>query len=215
LADETGTAKNRFITIDPSDYAIGNRAIKVILHALQRPDPPNDPGHPPPNFSAFEDKVRYVGPPSDKPNVGVGTFKAAKLQCDPYYASNWNELGPIHIYGSEIVPSSEYWLQDVPEVTGKPGILRVFKTARWADVVLPFSPPSMTVQPDFADISAIVDGFRGVETPTTFGKPSVQLQPNVPDVDNAINFVDISECVDAFRSFAYPWPGPVSCPGDN
>jgi hypothetical protein len=83
-------------------------------------------------------------------------------------------------------------------------------TAKWGDVTDPFNPPSPTAQPDFADISALVNKFgSGPGAPI---KARAQLHPNIPNPAASIDFVDISNCVDAFRGLSYPYAGPVGCP---
>jgi len=82
-------------------------------------------------------------------------------------------------------------------------------TARWGDVAEPFNPPDPSAQPDFNDISALVDKFRGL--PAAAIKASAQLQPNVPNPIAEVNFDDISAGVNAFRGLPYPYTGPKGC----
>lgn len=122
----------------------------------------------------------------------------------------------IHITGSAIVPSSIYQVENLGAacqgieascaVVSSPLQLA---TTRWADVEVPFNPPSSTSQPDLADVSSLVNKFRGA-----LGAPikaRALMAPN--DVFGTINsatlnvdfgFTHISQCVDAFRGAAYP-----------
>ena len=52
--------KNRYVTVPPNVLPAGARAIRVELITLMQPNPPNIPQNPPPDFSAFHGKTRYV-----------------------------------------------------------------------------------------------------------------------------------------------------------
>ena len=117
----------------------------------------------------------------------------------------------MHVYGDAIVPSSTYEVQlsteTCADLFADP---LVVTTSRWGDVVTPFNPPSMSSQPDFGDIAALVDKFKG-----SAGAPSKvrsQLQANTPDPSLPVSFADIAAGVDAFRGTPYPFDGPSECP---
>ena len=80
-------------------------------------------------------------------------------------------------------------------------------TQVWGDVVPPFGG---VAQPNFADITVLVDTFKcqGSELPNVRTK----LQPNAPDPCIDPNFADITADVDAFKGTLYPYAGPVACP---
>ncbi len=194
-------AKNRYISFEPENAGVLT-ALRVTLADL------------PPPFDSFSGQFRWVGPPQSytESNSVPTPFMGAALQCDPHFR-DWSTVGLIHIYGSEIVPSAMY---DVQAVACDTGIEANFSpaltvmTAKWGDIVDPFNPPSPTTQPDFGDISALVDKFRS--DPSAPIKARAQLQPNIPNPSSSIDFSDISNGVDAFRGVAYPYAGPASCP---
>ncbi len=215
-AETGGLAKNRFISFAPGNPG-AQTAIRVTMVSLQRPDPPNQASQPP-DFSSFEGQSRWVGPPQDYTDSGNPevTFKAASLQCDPHFM-DWGAEGLIHIFGAEILPSSEYDVAvilpdcDTANESNFSAGLTV-RTGIWGDVVEPLQQPAPATrsQPDFGDIGGLVDKFRAGPT-----APSVQrakLQPDVPDPASLINFSDIAVCVDSFRGAAYPFSGPTPCP---
>ena len=215
--DPSGLVKNRFLSFVPGNSGL-RVAIRITLNSLHHPDPPNPPGSPAPDYSAYEQQVRWVGPPAVWPESGeiptAGEFVASILQCEPYF-EDWGDLELLHVTGVEVVPSSYYSIDLVPEICD-PFIEVDFSdpivtaTSRWGDVVSPFSPPDPTTQPDFQDVSAVVDKFKAVQLAPV--KVRAQLQPNAPDLPADVSFLDISACVDAFKGNAYPYPGPVPCP---
>lgn len=117
----------------------------------------------------------------------------------------------MHVTGFEVTPSSIYEIaafaagcagnENVCVAVSSPISLSM---SRWGDVVPPFVPPSDTTQPDFADISAIVDKFKSVEG--AISKVRAQLQSAQPDPAADVSILDISACVDAFKGLAYPYP---------
>lgn len=208
--------RNRTITINPGQP--GQRtALRVRLVNLQDPTPPNSSAHPPRDFSAFENTYRWVGPPQAYPE-GSGaqqTFSAAPLQCSPFF-TDWSGFEVLHVYGPEIMPSSEYEVQAIEEVCyyfGQPTAYSpplTMNTARWGDIASPYQPPAEGIQPDALDVVGVVNKFRGVA-----GAPiqaSSRLQPALLDFAVNLSALDIVSCVDAFRGLAYPYQGVVACP---
>ena len=204
--------KCRFVSMTIPSAANNMLAIRVNLTSLHHVVPPYNAVASIP-FTAFEGQVRWVGPPQSyvESSANPTTFRAAQLQCQPHYQT-WNTLGMIHVTGSAIVPSSVYHLQTVSAAcagneaacTDVSGQVE-FRTTRWGDVDAPFAPPAAIVEPDLADIAAIVGKFRSV--PTAIIKPRALLVGDgfgviniAPDVD----FTHISACVDAFRGKGYP-----------
>jgi len=196
---------------------------------LQNPVPPNLPQNPPPNFSAFESGatcsdsigcVRWVGKPGtfleSQDNPGLGSFKAARLECTPYY-HDWTIEGLIHIVGGEIVPSSTYTIETLAATcagiegscTSVSSPLEV-RTARSGDVELPFNPPSTSTQPDVTDVAQLVNKFKNLAG--ALPKASTQLQPNVQELNADINALDVVAVVDAVKQKAYGFSGPCPCP---
>jgi len=209
--------RNRFLSFSvPPSPAAGSSetALRVTLVSLQHPAPPNAPCCPPFDYSLVEVETRWVGPPQSFPEAsdspGAGNFVGALLQCQPFY-HDWASVGPMHVTGFEVTPSSIYEIaafaagcagnENVCVAVSSPISLSM---SRWGDVVPPFVPPSDTTQPDFADISAIVDKFKSVEG--AISKVRAQLQSAQPDPAADVSILDISACVDAFKGLAYPYP---------
>ncbi len=214
-AEIDGLPKNRFISFSPGNGG-AQTAVRVTLASLHHPDPPNLPQSPAPDFSAFEGQVRWVGPPSvfSESSASKETFMGAVLQCAPHYM-DWGTVGLVHVTGAEIVPSSVYEVQVIDEACavedeGSYSDPLTVVTSRWGDVGEPFNPPSTTTQPNFGDISELVNKFKSaVGAPI---KVRALLQPNIPVMEVDLSFAEISAGVDAFKSRAYPFPGPTDCP---
>jgi hypothetical protein len=130
---------------------------------------------------------------------------------------DWSTVGLVHVFGSEIVPSSAYDVAAVGEncdaanESNYSAVLTV-STGMWGDVVASFQQPSPAsrTQPNFTDISAIVSKYRGANGAAIVAR--AMLQPNTPDPGAPIGFSDISACVNAYKGGAYPYSGPSSCP---
>lgn len=201
-AEPSGLPKNRYISFVPGNSGI-ETALRVTLAGL-----------PPPFDSSFNGQTRWIGPPQSYPEAAGSsqTFMAAALRCEPHF-QDWSGVDLLHAYGAEIVPSASYDVQatacDVAVESNFSPALSV-TTSKWADVVDPFSPPSLTAQPDFGDISALVDKFRSLAGAAI--KARTQLHPNIPNPSASIDFVDISDGVDSFKGLAYPYSGPSPCP---
>jgi hypothetical protein len=206
---------NRFLTMVPrSEW--GSVALRVTLTSLHHVDPPYT-GGPTVAYSAFEGGVRWVGPPTQyvESSTGGVPFWTARLQCAPHYQV-WEGIDLLHVTGAEVVPSSEYHVQAVSiGCTGReedcPWMSEAvrIKTARWGDIVEPYNPPGTSVQPDLADVSSLVNKFRG--TPDAPGKALAIIAPSdaYGDITPAalgvdVGFTHISACVDAFRGAPYP-----------
>ncbi len=204
-------------------------ALRIKLVELQNPVPLNAPCCPAQDFSAYEygpsctdpdGCVRWVGPTStyleSQDTPGIGSFRAARLQCTPLYR-DWSSEGFFHITAAEIAPSSTIDVENVgascmtieDTCLDYSPALRI-DSARWGDVADAFNPPSPTTQPDGLDVSAMVSKFKNL-----VGAPSkiqTQLQPNLVELNADLSALDISLCVDAFKGMAYPYPGPCPCP---
>lgn len=209
----------------------GSSAIRVKMVDLQNPVPSNPPCCPPPNFSTYESAtctaagetggcVRWVGPVATireaQDNLALGTYKAARLQCSPFYR-DWTTVGVFAIYGPDIMPSSTYELQSYGEgckgteasCTGQSvGPVVTVSTRRSGDVFTPFAPSG--TQPDSGDIVAVVNKFRN--QPGAPKKFLAQIQPSLIDLNVDTGALDIVATIDAFRGGAYPYVGPCSCP---
>lgn len=224
LADPTGIDKSRFISFVPGN---GTRttAIRVHLVSLHHVTPPYTSG-PSVAFTAMEDQVRWVGPPTqyNESTAGGAVFFASTLQCAPHY-QNWSTVPLLHVTGSAIVPSSTYAVENVAAVCQgtestsicQPGSVNVssqleIETTRWADVETPYSPSPG--QPDFGDVAALVNKFKSA--PGAPIKPRALLagsdaSGNITNINQDLGFTHISACLDAFKGVPYPH-GMQSCP---
>ncbi len=199
--EPAAVTKNRYISLKPDSTAT-SAALRVKMTSLPAP------------FTGFIGQSRWVGPPQpyEEGATPGTTFMASALQCTPH-VRDWSTVGLLHVFGAEIVPDAEYEIQatacDPGSESGFSAPL-IVRTARWGDVAEPFNPPSPSIQPDIADVAAIVDKFKDVSGALI--KARSQLHPSVPDPAALIDFVDISSAVDAFKGVAYPYGGPSSCP---
>jgi len=201
------TTKNRYIAFVPGDACL-RTALRVRLAEL--PPPWNQP---PPAGALGE--IQWVGPPrwvstlSSMTDATPPAVAMAPLACQPHY-EDWSAWGALHVYGAAVVPNARYEVAAIHE--GCPmdeadfsAALSVETETVWCDVSAPFGG---SAQPNFGDISAVVDKFR--DAPGAVGKTQADLEPNVPN--QRVNFGDISVAVGAFRGLAYAFAGPAGCP---
>ncbi len=204
-------------------------AIRFKLVDLQNPIPANIPTSPPQDFSSFEvgasctdpaGCVRWVGKPDifreSQEIPDSGTFKAARLQCTPYYA-DWTTENLVHVIGAELLPSSTYKVEALAaDCMGSEASCSmvspytILTTARYGDITEPFNPPDTSTQPNVTDISVQVTKFKNI--PGAPSKSFAQLQANVLDLFTDISVSDIVTVVDAYKRYAYPFSGPCPCP---
>ncbi len=234
LSPDRTTRSLRF-TVDEPVTAIawpGQDAIRITMIDLQKPDPPNLPQFPPPDFSAYESGptctdpsgcARWVGKPatfyeSQGPPLS-GPYRAARLQCTPFYWDWITETatGPITVVGAEIVPSSEYSVQAYSstckgmesECTSVSSPLSMY-TRRSGDVDGEYNPPSSTNQPNAIDVAQLVNKFKNIAGAPVHAR--AQTQANLPELNASINALDIVAVVDGVKGHAYSFPGPCPCP---
>ncbi|GEM_PF-2055861 len=202
-----GVPRNRYLSMS-APAQVGPTALRVVLTSLMHPEPPNSSS---PDFTAFENQVRWIGPPKNCFAEEATTSKCAALQCSPYYTDWFAALGgrTLQVIGPEVVSSSAYDVQHVSAACqgNEANCASVstplhVNTALWGDVTAPINLVS------FVDVSAIVRCFSG--SPTAPPKSACDLYPAIPD--QQINFLDVSSCVNAFQGKPYPFGGPVACP---
>jgi len=145
-----------------------------------------------------------------------GPYKAARLQCTPYYW-DWKPEGLLTVVGADVAPSSEYSVQVYgASCLGVEGTCTdvsapvTMYTRRSGDVEQPFNPPSATGQPDVTDVSQLVNKFKNL--PGAPVKAISQIQPNLPELNANINVLDILAVVDALKGVKYAFSGPCACP---
>jgi len=145
-----------------------------------------------------------------------GPYKAARLQCTPYYW-DWTAEGLITVVGADVGPSSEYSGQvyGASCMGAEAGCTAVsapvtMYTRRSGDVDQPYNPPSATGQPDVTDVSQLVNKFKMLSSAPV--KARSQLQANLPELNANINVLDILAVVDALKGVKYAFSGPCACP---
>ncbi|MBI1827496.1 MAG: hypothetical protein HY287_05475 [Planctomycetes bacterium] len=178
---------NRYLNINfPSN--LGVVAFRVTFISLMHPSPPNVPEFPPPDFTAYEGQVRWVGPVMDCQAIEVPptTFKCALLQCEPYYDDFYASVGNDYLYitGSAVVPSSRYELQFfAPSCQGHEDSCAEVSlpdrrdTLRWGDVAYPYQDPGMICSVSHGSCRSEADC-----PPGNTCDPVPLFQPNITDV---------------------------------
>jgi len=173
-------------------------------------------------FALPSPNTLFVGPSFDAPDEDASlpgrTFVAAPLQCEVHFQT-WSPLGPVSVYGAEIVPASRYRVQRAYSsclATGGESCYSAavtITTGKFGDVASVFH-GGPTPQPDFNDIAAVVQKFQA--GPGAPSKALAQLIPNVVFPDRTIDFKDIAADVSAFAGTAYAdldaVSGPCVCP---
>jgi glucose/arabinose dehydrogenase len=192
--------KSRYIAVSPPVPAIAGdlpRAIKVTIADL-----PLDP------LRVGEEWWAQAHHPI--PNTPLPSVTGASLECTDVPVLQSYPSEPIHLYGAPIVPGSTYEVRMCDDVETCSDPIMV-STGSWGDVVAPFGGAS---QPNFGDVSAVVDKFRGLASAPDITRSDLigvggQGGPNVPD--QIVNFSDVSGVVDAFRASGFPYAVPP-CP---
>jgi len=196
--------RNRFLSILPPvgpGGAPGEFAVRIKLLNL-------------PQFPGFNGQVRWAAPPAedtDDPVAGT-TFTASSIGCAPYF-QDWSEIGVLNLFGPEVVPGSTYEFRFGDSdcvASGDESCLSepvLITTAKWGDVAALFGG---SAQPNFGDITAVVDKFSG--RPGAISAVRAKLDGNAVDPASAVDFQDISAAVSAFRGLPYPHAGPTACP---
>jgi len=143
--------------------------------------------------------ARWVGKPGtfleNQDIAGGATYKAARLQCTPFY-HDWKPELLITVAGAEIAPSSEYsgevygatCLGTEDTCTAVSPAVTMY-TRRSGDAAPNFNPPATTGQPDALDVAAVVNKLKNL--PGALVKAITQLQPNVPELNADVNALDI------------------------
>lgn len=198
-------ARNRYLS-----FSSGNAGRRTALR-VQFTNMPEE-------FQQFEGLTMWVDNPAEVSELPGLTdtsppvSRFARLSCEPVIR-DWGADGLIHVFDDEIVPGAVIAVQETEIGCGDlVGTDTGFSSAytivapQWGDVVAPFAVPGLA-QPDFVDITTIVDKFRNI--PGAPSKAVVDLDPDLPN--QVIDFNDIVGAVDAFRGFAYPFDGPTSC----
>jgi hypothetical protein len=170
------------------------------------------------DLSQLNGQRMWAGRPQSAPEtVGAdpNRFVAAPLQTAPYFASWATEVatlgdGAVYAYGPAVLPCSTYAVQLVDVTCPDLNLESCYSTpltvvtTQWGDVI----PDTTSGRPTFRDIGAVVNKYKTLLPPT---KVQAMLRSNTPPVFDTVNFIDISTCVDAFKSKPYAQPGPDPC----
>lgn len=142
-----------------------------------------------------------------------GTCDKGAVGESPHYmsASLW---GTVHAHTGDIRPNRDYFVSAVCDFGGTPTVsapVRV-RTPRWGDC-------NFDNNVDFADISALVNAFRGLynqietyQSTNILGSGATVCGDTQASCfgQECINFTDVAAGVDAFRGTQFPCP--VICP---
>ncbi len=201
-----GTTGGVYRIAPPIPAAVGESPKYISVVSPPSPDPyalvvaPDCPTAP----------ERYVGTPFGPNNIAHlldNPANAARLT-----SKQWGRT--VHITGADVVPLASYGVHVDCGPQGVPILSAAGQasTRRWGDVTEPFNPPSATVQPDFADIAAIVDRFRNLPgaLPATRVDLVGESTQTVCVPGGIIDFQDIGYAVNAFKGIGYPCATP--CP---
>jgi len=201
--------KNRYISFVSRNTG-KLTALRVKLDSLYHPVvvPSNSP-----DFSGLEGQYRWVGPPksvsetASKSDSSTPTFVGAQLQCEPYYA-DWGEQGLVHVFGSEVIPSSSYDVQAIEQECSTQNEecysnTLTIKTSLLGDIVGKDDPNFLEGVPngkvDIKDILAIITKFRNLDHASI--KARVDMAPTVPN--QIINISDILVAILGIRRLGY------------
>ncbi len=158
-----------------------------------------------------EGQTWWAGALETIPNPPLGNLTGAALQCATTPLAQTIPVGSVYLYGSGIVPDSEYEVR-LCDISGHNcSTPLTISTAKWGDVVAPFGSAS---QPNFSDINAIVAKFQVSVLAPDASRTDLRGSgaPGAPNtVDQNANFSDINADVGAFQGAAYPF-SVGSCP---
>jgi len=218
-------AKNRYLS-----FVVGTAgketALRVTFKDLPAP------------YDTWNDTSMWVGRPVEycensgqatPPAQGCGpapghwpTYWASTLQCDPHYRY-WSTLGVVYVFHEGVIPGATYEIQSIEaghdiSVEDNFSAPVEIRTSIWGDIVrdcatYPCGPPDGSVDIT-TDVTAVLDKFRNLGPPAipvaAVAKARADIEPQTPD--QLINITDVSQVLNAFRGFGYPFsPGPPPC----
>jgi hypothetical protein len=184
--------KSRYISIAPPPEPGFDRTIQVCITTM-------------PQYPARETECWWAGPQISISNGPNPSSAGAPLQCTTTpHAQEWT-TAPLHLFGAAIIPGSDYEVTMCDDNGANCSAPLPAATGKWGDVATPFGGAS---QPNFGDVSSILDGFRGVVTALSTARLDLagsggSGQPNLPN--QIVNFGDVSASLDAFRGLSYPF----------
>lgn len=215
LANAGNGTKNRILSFQETN-AGRQTAMRVRFDDLPVP------------FDALNGTVMWVGgtqefcensgqtqPPPEGCGLAPGqpssTLFVATLVCDPVYR-DWSGFGTVHVHHQDVVPDGFYEIQAIDQhcdlgMEQHFSDALVIETSIWGDVGGICAPqPCEPLPPNGSiditeDVTLILDKFRNLET--GLAKERADLEPEV--LDFLINISDVTFCLEAFRSEAYPF----------
>ena len=190
--------KNRYVSFYTDGFDVGT-AVQVEM---------TESGY----FPESVGVLGWVGEPFEAPeDPGVWV---ARVVSEPYFGDDWPAV--VHVGDCAIVPAATYRLRPTPDGNsfGAPAV--VFTIAppepkHWADCVGSFqgdawNSPDGVVNMD--DVMAAVQKF--IDDPNAPRLTWVDVDGEVPNV--VLNFTDIFQIVQGFKSAPYPFRDPAMCP---
>jgi uncharacterized Ntn-hydrolase superfamily protein len=224
--DASGLDANRAAAFAvPTGATANSTAIRVTLSEMYVTDGPDPLANCPvrtglPDLSQLSGEVRWLGPPaefSEQTLPPMLNLIAAPLQCCPHIR-DWSQsalasefggdadVSVLYAYGAEIVPCSSYDLEFVASGLTETSCAVRVPTGKWGDVVAPFRTVG---QPNFLDINALVNKYKGIAYPAAPKKAYAKLSGNVLSFGQQINFEDIGSAVRAYKTIPYAEAGPA------
>ena len=191
--------KSRYISITPNNAAVaGGTSIQIEIVSM-------------PQFPARVGDVWWAGAEQSMPNSPSPALRGAPLQCTVTPNSQTWTAGPLHLFGTAIVPGSTYSVRMCDASGNNCSAPLLVATGKWGDVIRAFGGGS---QPNFADVNAIVQKFSNLVSAPSMPRADLvgPQSPGTPNTPNqTANFADVSNDVAAFSGFAYPYTVPA-CP---
>jgi hypothetical protein len=147
------------------------------------------------------------------PNAPLAALNGAKVDCTGTPLEVIWPAGTVWLWGPPIVPRSTYGVSHCNVGGTSCSTELVVSTSEYGDVVGAFGlPPDYPGQPNFGDISSMVDKFRNLASAPHTPRTDIigsGVPPGPSTVNQNTNFGDISAAVDSFRGFLFPFGG---CP---
>jgi len=196
LTGQTCGLKSRYVSFEaPSD---GIWSVRVTILSM-------------PQFPQRVGEVWWAGPEAEIPDSPNPSLRGSRLRCTFNPNSQVWTPGTLHLFGSAVVPNATYELRLCDSAGTNCSDPYIVATGRWGDIMKPFGGAS---QPNFADVSSVVDKFRNLAAAPAMPRSDLLGsgnlgQPNVPN--QVASFADVSNDVEAFRGAAFPFTVPA-CP---
>jgi Zn-dependent metalloprotease len=169
--------------------------------------------------SSMAPSVMWVGPPIPAEDLNPAR-SYARLQCTPYFTTEWNSSSSIYLSGESVIPEAGYLVDAIdvgcrlqvsaedkrPALRDRPTnyfskALKGSTAFLWGDVAGPQIGGGPDGMVDMLDVTAVVDRFRQIAGAVDLHR--ADLGPAIPD--RMVDFTDISTAVSAFQGRPYPF----------